>query len=369
MKLNLNIRSIQHWTGNKSKPFIIAGPCSAETPEQLRATAKALTESGNIKIDVLRAGIWKPRTRPNSFEGAGVAGLQWLSEVKNEFNIPVGTEVANSEHIELALKHNIDVLWIGARTTVSPFSMQEMADALKGVDNVTVLVKNPTHPEVGLWIGAFERLNQAGVKNLGAIHRGFSSYEKTKFRNQPLWQLPIELRRLAPEIPIINDPSHISGKREYIKEVAQKALDLNFDGLMIETHIEPEKAWSDADQQVTPSKLEEILSELIIRKPLSKSQEFNDHIEEYRSRIDRIDSELLGIIAQRMEVVEQIGRFKKENNVITLQIKRWEEVLNNRVESGKRLDLDKNFITDLYKLIHEESIRKQGAEYSFAEQE
>jgi chorismate mutase len=357
MNVNLKVNPLESWVNIKSKPLVIAGPCSAETPEQLFATAKELKALG--KVDVLRAGIWKPRTRPNAFEGAGAEGLQWLADVKKELSIPIGTEVANPEHIEEALKYGVDVLWIGARTTVSPFSMQEMADALKGVKDVVVLVKNPTHPELGLWIGAFERLNQAGITNLGAIHRGFSTYDKSKFRNMPIWQIPIELRRIAPQVPIICDPSHIAGKRELIYEISQKALDLNFDGLMIETHITPEKAWSDADQQVTPARLNEILSDLLVRTPSSKDKEFNDHLEELRKKIDNLDRELLEVLAARQSVVEKIGEYKKENNVTTFQVKRWDEIMKNRAEVAKKMNLSEAYIIEIYKIIHEESIRKQ----------
>lgn len=356
MSVNLNVNPLESWANLKSKPLVIAGPCSAETPEQLLATAQGLK---NLKVDILRAGIWKPRTRPNSFEGAGEDGLKWLADTKKQVGIPVGTEVANPQHIELALKYGVDVLWIGARTTVSPFAVQEMADALRGVKNVAVLVKNPTHPELNLWIGAFERLFQAGITNLGGIHRGFSTYDKSKFRNQPVWQIPIELRRVAPQIPIICDPSHIGGKRDLIFEISQKAMDLNFDGLMIETHITPDKAWSDAEQQVTPERLGEILADLRIRQDSSSSQIFNDQLEELRKKIDNIDRELLEILAQRMAVVEKIGEYKKENNVTTFQVKRWDEIMKNRAETAKKMNLNPEFVTEIYKLVHEESIRKQ----------
>lgn len=357
MKVDLKVNPLESWAKLKSKPLVIAGPCSAETPEQLMETAKGLKALN--KVDVLRAGIWKPRTRPNSFEGAGAEGLQWLSDVRKELNIPVGTEVANTQHVEEALKYDIDVLWIGARTTVSPFSMQEMADALKGVKNVTVLVKNPTHPELGLWIGAFERLNQAGIENLGAIHRGFSTYDKSKFRNEPFWQIPIELRRIAPQIPIICDPSHITGKRDLIFEISQKALDLNFDGLMIETHITPDKAWSDADQQITPQRLGEILADLKVRDENSNDKEFKDHLEELRKKIDNIDREIIEVLAARMSVVEKIGEFKRDNNVTTFQVKRWDEIMKNRSELAKKMNLSEAYIVEIYKIIHEESVRKQ----------
>ncbi len=356
MNVTLKVNPLEKWAKMKSKPLIIAGPCSAETPEQLLATAKGLQ---SLKVDVLRAGIWKPRTRPGAFEGAGEDGLKWLADVKKETGMPIGTEVAYPEHIELALKYGVDVLWIGARTTVSPFAIQEMADTLKGVKNVAVLVKNPTHPELGLWIGAFERLNQAGIENLAGIHRGFSTFDKSKFRNQPIWSIPIELRRVAPQIPIICDPSHIAGKRDLIFEISQKAMDLNFDGLMIETHINPEKAWSDADQQVTPERLGEILSELKIRQDSSTDQLFNDQLEELRRKIDNIDREILETLAARMAVVEKIGEYKKDNNVTTYQVKRWDDIMKNRAEQAKKMNLNTEFITEIYKIIHEESIRRQ----------
>jgi chorismate mutase len=356
MNVTLNVNPLEKWAKMKSKPLVIAGPCSAETPEQLLATAKGLQ---NLKVDVLRAGIWKPRTRPGAFEGAGEDGLKWLAEVKKETGMPIGTEVAYPEHIELALKYGVDVLWIGARTTVSPFAIQEMADTLRGVKNVAVLVKNPTHPELGLWIGAFERLNQAGIENLAGIHRGFSTFDKTKYRNQPIWSIPIELRRVAPQIPIICDPSHIAGKRDLIFEISQKAMDLNFDGLMIETHINPEKAWSDAEQQVTPERLSEILSELKIRQDSSSDQLFNDQLDELRRKIDNIDREVLETLAARMAIVEKIGEYKKENNVTTYQVKRWDDIMKNRSEQAKKMNLNTEFVIEIYKIIHEESIRKQ----------
>ncbi|MFN3403027.1 MAG: chorismate mutase [Cytophagaceae bacterium] len=357
MEVNLQVNPIEKWANLKSKPLVIAGPCSAETPEQLFATAKALKELG--KVDVLRAGIWKPRTRPNSFEGAGAEGLKWLADVKKDLGFPIGTEVANTQHVEEALKYGVDVLWIGARTTVSPFAVQEMADALQGVKNVAVLVKNPTHPELPLWIGAFERLYRAGIRDLAAIHRGFATSDKSKFRNVPMWQIPIELRRIAPQIPIICDPSHIGGKRDLIFEISQKALDLNFDGLMIETHCNPDKAWSDADQQVTPERLGEILSELKVRVDQTSDKDFNDHLDDLRKKIDNIDRELIEVLAARMAIVEKIGEYKRENNVTTYQVKRWDEIMKNRADLAKRLNLSADYIIEIYKIIHEESIRRQ----------
>jgi len=358
MNVELNVNPMESWAGkNVHRPLIIAGPCSAETPEQLFETAKQLKALN--KVDVLRAGIWKPRTRPNAFEGAGEDGLKWLSDVKKELGFKIGTEVANPEHIELALKYDVDVLWVGARTTVSPFAIQEMADALQGVTDKAVLVKNPTHPELGLWIGAFERFYRAGVRNLAAIHRGFSTIDKSKYRNVPTWQIPIELKRIAPQIPIICDPSHIGGKRDLILDLSQKAMDLGMDGLMIETHIDPDKAWSDADQQITPSRLNEILTQLKIRETSSTDQQFNDHLDELREKIDNVDRELIEILAQRMAIVEKIGEYKKQTNVTTFQVKRWDDIMKNRGEQAKKMNLSEAYVIELFKVIHEESIRKQ----------
>jgi chorismate mutase len=357
MKVELNVNPIESWAKTNHKPLIIAGPCSAETPEQLMSTAKLLKDLG--KVDVLRAGIWKPRTRPNAFEGSGEEGLKWLADVKKELGIQIGTEVANPQHIELALKYGVDVLWIGARTTVSPFAIQEMADAMAGVKDKAVLIKNPTHPELGLWIGAFERFYRAGVRDLAAIHRGFSTIDKSKFRNVPTWSIPIELKRIAPQIPIICDPSHIGGKRDLIFEISQKAMDLGFDGLMIETHIDPDKAWSDADQQVTPERLGEILNDLKIRTQTTTNVDFNDHLEELRTKIDNIDRELVETLATRMAVVEKIGEYKRDNNVTTLQVKRWDDIMKNRSELAQKLGINEEFVVDVFKLVHEESIRRQ----------
>ena len=355
MEVNLKVNPLESWANITEKPLVIAGPCSAETPEQLLKTAQGLR---NQKVDILRAGIWKPRTRPNSFEGAGEDGLKWLADVNKETGLAVGTEVAFTEHIVVALKFGVYVLWVGARTTVNPFSVQEMADALRGTD-AAVLVKNPINPELGLWIGAFERFFNAGIKNLAAIHRGFSTYEKSKFRNLPMWQIAIELRRIAPQIPIICDPSHIAGKRDYIFEISQKAMDLGFDGLMIETHIDPDNAWSDASQQVTPERLGEILSDLQIREASSSNSEFQNKLEELRQKIDNIDRELIEVLATRMAIVEKIGDYKKENNVTSFQVKRWDEIMKNRSELASKMRLNPEYISEIFKIIHEESVRKQ----------
>lgn len=354
--IELDINSMESWSGVKDRPLIIAGPCSAETEEQVMGIAKELTKH---HVDVMRAGIWKPRTRPNSFEGIGEDGLKWLKRVKDELGMKVGTEVANPAHVELALKYGIDMLWIGARTSVNPFSVQEIADSLKGVD-VPVLVKNPINPDTQLWIGAIERIHGAGIRSIAAIHRGTSTYDKIKYRNKPMWQMAIELKRQLPNIPIINDPSHIAGRRDLIQEVSQKAMDIGLDGLMIETHTNPDEAWSDAKQQVTPERLGEILGELKIRKVSTENVAFNQTLEDLREQIDSIDREVLEVLASRMRIVEKIGEYKKENNVTTLQMNRWDSLLKDRMNKGKEMDLDEGFVNDVFKNLHKESIRKQS---------
>lgn len=337
------------------KPVIIAGPCSAESEQQVFETAKALKEAG---VEVLRAGIWKPRTRPGSFEGVGSEGLHWMQRVQKELGMKVSTEVANVKHVYEALKAGVDMLWIGARTTANPFAMQEIADALKGTD-IPVLVKNPVNPDVELWIGALERLNMAGLKKIGVIHRGFSTYGKHKYRNTPQWQLPIEIKRRFPEMLMICDPSHISGKREYIHEISQQAMDLGFDGLIIESHICPEIALSDAAQQVTPTSLHEILSQLVIRNVDSENLEYRENIDELRARIDEIDGELLDLLSDRMKVADEIGRYKKENNITILQPNRWDKILAKVFVKGEERGLDSEFLEKVFKAIHQASIDRQ----------
>ncbi len=351
----MKIESIDAWNAGSTHPLIIAGPCSAETEEQLYETAKAVKEQG---VSVIRAGVWKPRTRPNTFEGVGQEALQWISDVKKDLKVKFAVEVANAMHVEEALHFGIDILWIGARSTVSPFIVQEIADALKGVD-IPVLVKNPINPDLALWIGALERLNQAGVTKLGAIHRGFSTHQQTRYRNIPMWQIPIELKRQLPDLPIICDPSHIAGKREMIAEISQVAMDVNFDGLIIETHRDPEKAWSDARQQVTPASLGEIIKNLQIRKSSSEDIEYITHLEELRTQIDHADREVVETLAQRMELVAKIGEWKKKNNVAAFQLDRWNEVFRSRKEWAESLGLREKFITELFNLLHVESIKKQ----------
>ena len=338
------------------KPIIIAGPCSAETEEQVFETAKQLSEIG--RVNLFRAGIWKPRTRPGNFEGVGEVGLKWLVDAGKQYKMPVTTEVANAKHVEQALKAGVDVLWVGARTTVNPFSVQEIADALKGID-VPMMIKNPINPDLQLWVGAIERMQKAGLTDISAIHRGFSSFEKTKFRNEPKWGIPIELMRLFPEVPIICDPSHIGGKRELIQPISQKAMDMNMSGVMIETHITPDEAWSDAKQQITPSRLNELLDDLIIREKDSSNPEYISKLDGLRTNIDEADEKLLSALAERFKIINEIGKFKKENNTTILQPERWFEILRTRGEIGSELNLNDAFVDQLLKLIHKESVAIQ----------
>jgi chorismate mutase len=339
----------------RGRPLVIAGPCSAESEQQVMQTAAALKPLG---VHLFRAGIWKPRSRPNSFEGVGLQGLDWLGRVKRELGMRVTTEVATARHVEEALKQEIDVLWIGARTTVNPFAVQEIADALRGV-NVPVMVKNPVNPDLALWIGAIERIYQAGINDLAAIHRGFSSYQPSKYRNAPVWQIPIELKARFQNLPVIVDPSHIGGSRELIHPLAQRALDLGYDGVMIETHPNPAEALSDAEQQVTPAALAEILRQLQVRKTNYDDAELVNRAEELRLKIDAADHDLIGALARRMALVEQIGEYKKQNNVQVLQLERWKEIFTTRADWATEAGINPAFVEELYKLIHVESIRKQ----------
>lgn len=340
---------------NLPHPLVIAGPCSAETEDQVLKTAHQLMESD---ASIYRAGIWKPRTRPGNFEGVGAIGLKWLVKARAETGLKMAIEVANATHVKLALDHDVDVLWIGARTTVNPFAVQEIADALSGTDKI-VLVKNPVNPDLALWIGGIERVLNAGIRNIGAVHRGFSTYEKTKYRNIPEWQIAIELQGKFPHLPLICDPSHITGRRDMIFQVAQQALDLNYDGLMIETHIDPDNAWSDAAQQVTPQRLREITRQLTIRKATSHDEDFHCEIAKLRQQIDDADTEILQLLGKRMEIAEQIGGLKKEKNVSILQNKRWIEVLEKMKSEGELKGLSDEFILRLFRAIHEESITHQ----------
>ena len=340
---------------NLNHPLVIAGPCSAETEEQVLKIAHELKDS---KVSVFRAGIWKPRTRPGGFEGVGAIGLKWLQKAKAETGLLIATEVATAAHVKLALEHDIDVLWIGARTTVNPFAVQEIADALQNTDKI-VLVKNPVNPDLALWIGGVERLYNAGIKNLGVIHRGFSTYEKSKYRNNPEWQIAIDLQNKFPDLPLIIDPSHISGNRELIFEVSQEALDLNYNGLIIETHIDPENAWSDAAQQVTPERLKRIVFDLTIRKITDEADDYTKRLSPLRSQIDEFDRKMLEIIGQRMKIAEKIGALKKEKNVAVLQNKRWNEILGTMILAGEEKGLSEEFILKIFKAIHQESITHQ----------
>lgn len=333
------------------RPFVIAGPCSAETEDQVMETAKQLAADG---IKVMRAGIWKPRTKPGGFEGIGSEGLAWLKRVKKETGMYVSTEVATQKHVYEALKYGVDLLWIGARTTANPFAVQEIAEALQGVD-IPVLVKNPVNPDLELWIGALERLSNVGLTKLGAIHRGFSSFDKKIYRNLPQWHIPIELKRRYPDLPIICDPSHIGGKRDLIQPLSQQAMDLNFEGLIIETHCNPDCAWSDASQQVTPERLKEILEALIIRE----GKQTTEDLSALRRQIDDADDQLLELIAKRMRVSKEIGTFKKEHNMTIVQTDRYDEILTKRIAQATEMGMNPEFMRVILEAIHEESVRVQ----------
>lgn len=337
-------------------PLIIAGPCSAETEEQVLKIAHELKKSD---VSIFRAGIWKPRTRPGGFEGVGAIGLKWLQKAKQETGLLLATEVATRAHVELVLKHDIDIVWIGARTTVNPFAVQEIAEVLKNTDKI-VLLKNPVNPDLSLWIGGLERLYNANIKKLGIIHRGFSTHEKNKYRNNPEWQIAIEMQSKFPDLPMICDPSHITGNRNMIQQVSQQALDLNYDGLMIETHINPDKAWSDAAQQVTPDELKNILKNLKVRKQTEEDFDYTSAIAKLRTQIDEIDGKVLEIIGKRMKIVQQIGELKRERNVAILQNHRWQEILERMLLIGKQEELSEEFIISLFKAVHQESIHHQG---------
>lgn len=336
-------------------PLVIAGPCSAETEEQVMDIAHQLKDTD---ATVYRAGIWKPRTRPGNFEGVGAIGLKWLQRVKEETGMLTATEVANRAHVQLALEHDIDILWIGARSTVSPFIVQEIADALEGTDKI-VLVKNPVNPDLALWLGGIERLYTANIKKLGVIHRGFSTYEKTKYRNNPEWQLAIELQNRFPDLPLICDPSHICGRRDTLQDVSQTALDLNFDGLMIETHRDPDNAWSDAAQQITPETLVQMMKDLQIRKTTDTTEDYTNKLDMLRAQIDVIDHSILETLGKRMKVSVGIGQLKKDHNVAVLQSKRWNEILGKMILEGEGHGLSEEFILRMFKAVHQESINHQ----------
>ena len=333
------------------RPLVIAGPCSAETEEQVMQTAKELAARG---IKIFRAGIWKPRTKPGGFEGVGAEGLPWLQRVQKEFGMYTAVEVATAKHVRECLAHNVDILWIGARTSANPFAVQEIADALEGID-IPVLIKNPVNPDLDLWIGAIERIYNAGIRRIGAIHRGFSTSDKKIYRNLPQWHLPIELHRQLPNLPIICDPSHIGGKRELIAPLCQQAMDLNFDGLIIESHCHPEKAWSDAAQQVTPAVLDFILNTIVIRDMTQSTESLTA----LRRQIDELDDSLLELLARRMRISNEIGTYKKEHNMPILQAQRYDEILQNRVSQDEKMGMDGEFMKTVLVAIHEESVRHQ----------
>ena len=341
----------------KKNNLIIAGPCSVESEVQILQTAIELKASG--KVDILRGGIWKPRTNPGGFEGVGTKGLAWMLKAKQETGLPFGVEVATSKHVEDALSFDTDVLWIGARTTVNPFSVQMIADSLKGT-NQTVLIKNPVNPDLKLWIGAIERLQSAGISNIGLIHRGFSSYGNTEYRNAPLWQIPIEMKRLFPELPMICDPSHICGKVETLKEISQKSIDLAYNGLIIESHYSPKDALTDKEQQVSIKGLVDLLDSLILKTCSTENSTYEKEINQLREQIDFYDDELLALISNRMKVAKQIGKRKLENDVTVLQSNRWNEILERMVQKSKKLDLGEAFVKSYMEAVHIESIRVQN---------
>jgi chorismate mutase len=361
-KLNLYMQTTEtkikksiNETWNK-RPLIVSGPCSAETEEQVLQTAEQLAATG--MVDMLRAGIWKPRTRPGMFEGIGTKGLPWLQQAKKITGLPVTVEVATAKQVEDALHFDVDVLWIGARTTVNPFSVQEVADALRGVD-VPVLIKNPVNPDIELWMGAVERVSKVGVKQIGLIHRGFSTFGNTDYRNAPMWHLAIEMKLRNPGMIMLCDPSHICGRRDILSEVSQKAIDLDYDGLMIESHIDPDKAWSDAKQQVTPERLKEMLQSIIWRKEDVNSEEFHAALEKFRQQINHLDDELMQLLGQRMKIAEQIGRYKRDNNITILQTTRWNAIIEKALKKGNAIGLSKEFVTKYFDAVHMESINHQ----------
>lgn len=349
--------TIQPIFDQKKRPIVIAGPCSAESEEQVMTTARALAQQN---IDLFRSGIWKPRTRPNSFEGVGVIGLKWLKKVKEETGLKVTTEVANTQHVFEAMKAGVDVLWIGARTTVSPFMVQEIADALRGTD-IPVLIKNPINPDLKLWMGAIERIYGAGITRIGVIHRGFSYHGQTKYRNVPRWQIAIDLKEAFPNIEIICDNSHICGRRDTLQAVAQKALDLNFDGIMTEVHPTPDDAWSDAAQQITPSVFRELTANLVLRAANTDDIEYQHHIDHLRQEIDELDTDIMNLLEHRMKIADKIGEYKKAKNIAILQSSRWHDILETAVAQGEAKGLSRSFVERFFKAIHQESINHQEA--------
>jgi len=355
-KLSRNLSKLSTWLKVDKIPWVIAGPCSAESEQQVVSTARKLVECPHVKV--FRAGVWKPRTRPNSFEGVGQIGLEWLKAACDETSLLTTTEVANAQHVELCLDKDVDILWIGARTTVNPFQVQEIADALKGVD-IPVLVKNPVNAELGLWLGAIERLYHAGIKKLAAIHRGFSTYVEMEYRNSPNWRIPIELKRLLPDLPLICDPSHIAGNRNFIEPISQTALDLGIEGLMIETHIKPDQALSDAKQQITPGVLIKMLDRLQARNVSVKDKQVKGKIARLRAEISHVDAQLIQDLAERMKRVEEIGKLKQEHGMTVLQLHRWENLLADHMARAEQLGLDSEFVKAIFELIHAQAIKRQ----------
>lgn len=356
MQNHLDILAAEEWLFNTQKPFFIFGPCSAESLDQTLETARGISE--HFPNALFRAGIWKPRTRPNNFEGAGVQGLDWLQEVKNQTGLRVSTEVADANHVEACLKAGVDMLWVGARTTVNPFSVQAIADALKGVD-IPVFVKNPIVPDIQLWMGALERINQAGIRKLAAIHRGFHFHNSEPYRNLPRWEMPLEMMGEYPNLPMICDVSHISGNPQLIPSVAQKALDLNMQGLMVETHRNPGEALSDAKQQITPDHLRSLIDGLVLRNPTADNPEFRNIMEALREKIDEIDKDVLQRFSDRMQLVREIGVYKRANNVTIFQPERWDAIIRKSLEEAQKLKLSPSFVKGLFMQIHDESIRQQ----------
>jgi len=355
MPESYSIQPLSLWLGEHERPAVISGPCSAESQEQVMKIARHLAAIPQVKA--MRAGIWKPRTRPSAFEGVGEQGLIWMQQAQRETGLKVTVEVAKPSHIEQALKYGIDILWIGARTSSNPFSIQELAEALQGVD-IPVMIKNPLNPDLKLWLGTLERINQAGVSKIAAIHRGFHCYDETPYRNNPRWEIPIELKRLVPGLPIICDPSHICGNRHMIADVSQKALDLEMDGLMIETHPDPDNALTDSSQQIVPEVLKNILKELTIRIEKG-SREFSDKLEILRQQVDRIDKELVELLGMRMKIVYEMGEYKRDHNITILQIERWRNIINSRLMIAEKHGLDRDFLLRMLQLVHNESIRMQ----------
>jgi len=360
MGIALDIIPLENWLDIKERPLVISGPCSAESEDQVLQIARAISAIPNVRI--FRAGIWKPRTRPGLFEGVGIEGLKWLRKVKDQTGLLTTVEVANPEHVEAALKYEIDILWIGARTVVNPFSLQDLANILKGVD-IPVMVKNPVNPDLNLWIGALERINQAGIKRLAAIHRGFYFFDKTPYRNAPMWEIPIELKRIIPGLPVICDPSHICGDRSFLAEIAQQALDLEMDGLMIESHIDPDHALTDPQQQITPDALAELVGSLVIRKEKG-TIEFESKLEVLRKEIDKIDTELIHILSRRMGIIDEMGKYKRDHNITILQLKRWSNIVQDRLTMAVDSGLNREFLQKLLEIVHNESIKRQAEIYN-----